>query len=233
MSSIDRSVIAIDGPSGVGKSTIAGRLAQRLGLPYLETGAMYRALAWKVLEGGVDPEDRHRVETLANDLELELRENSDGRVEIRLDNEPLDDRIRAPRVSQVTSMISSHPGVRRAMVKRQRDFAQRRGAVMEGRDIGTRVFPNTRFKFFLTAPLQVRVDRRLQQLRTTAHTELSREAIEAEVEGRDLRDRERADSPLTMDESYTVVDTGELTVVEAVDLIARKVEEIRDGGSAD
>jgi len=226
-----RAVVAIDGPSGVGKSTIAGSLAQRLGLPYLETGAMYRALAWKALEGGVDPYDQAGVETLAENLGLELREYPDGRVEIRLDNQPLDKRIRAPRVPEITSLISSYPGVRREMVQRQRDFAQRRGAVMEGRDIGTRVFPDTQFKFFLTAPLEVRVNRRLHQLRAAGEAQLSREAIEAEVEGRDLRDSGRAESPLTMDGSYTVVDTGELSVEEAVDLISRVVEQTQDNDS--
>lgn len=227
----DRAVVAIDGPSGVGKSTIASRLAQRLGLPFLETGAMYRALAWKTLEGGVDPHDRPSVESLAKNLDLELREYPDGRVEVRLDKQPLDSGIRAPMISEITSVISSYSGVRREMVERQRDFAQHRGAVMEGRDIGTRVFPDTQFKFFLTAPLEVRVDRRLQQLRVAGETQLSREAIEDEVEGRDLRDSRRADSPLTMDGSYTVIDTGELSVEEAVDLIARVVEHTRVGNT--
>lgn len=224
----DQAIVAIDGPSGVGKSTVASRLAQRLGLPYLETGAMYRALGWKALQEGVDPHDRASVENLAEDLDLELRERPDGRVEIRLDQRSLDHRVRAPRVSEITSLISSYPGVRREMVQRQRHFARRRGAVMEGRDIGTRVFPDTQFKFFLTAPLEVRVSRRLQQLRATGENQLSREVIAAEVEGRDLRDSQRADSPLTMDESYTIIDTGELSVEEAVDLIAGVVEQTPD-----
>lgn len=217
-------VVAIDGPSGVGKSTIAGLVAKRLGLPYLDTGAMYRALGWKALAEGVDPSNRSAVEALAENLDLELVEFEDGRVEIRLDDRPLDDRIRVPEVSEITSLISSYGGVRRAMVRRQRDFARRRGAVVEGRDIGTRVFPGSNLKFFLTAPLAVRVGRRLRQLRAAGGEQLSRAAIEAEVAGRDRRDRRRADSPLTMDESYTIIDTGQLSVQEAVELIVDVVE---------
>ena len=145
-----------------------------------------------------------------------------------LDGEPLDSRVRRPVVSEITSQTSSYPGVRRGMVLLQRRLGLEKGAVMEGRDIGTRVFPDTPFKYFLTAPQEVRVERRLQQLRKSGATELSRDQIEAEVAQRDERDIQRQDSPLRMDESYTELDTAQLSVEQAVDLI---VGDVTDAGS--
>jgi len=220
----DTSVVAIDGPSGVGKSTVAEAVARRLGLPFLETGAMYRALGWKIYQAEIDPADRLRVEMAAERLELELQEGADGNVEVLLDGRRLDARVRLPEVSEITSLTSSYPAVRCRMVALQRQLAQSRGAVMEGRDIGTRVFPDTPHKFFLTAPLDVRVERRLRQLEQAGKTGLSVAAIEAEVAARDARDKQRRESPLTLDASYTVVDTAEMSAEEAVDLIVERVE---------
>ena len=217
-------VVAIDGPSGVGKSTIAREVARRLRLPYLETGGMYRALGWKILQAGIDPQDRQQVERVAHDLDLELSVRPDGSVAILLDGEALDSRVRQPQVSEVTSRTSSYPGVRRGMVSLQRRLALEKGAVMEGRDIGTRVFPDSPFKYFLTAPLEVRVERRLQQLRESGANDLSRDQIEAEVAQRDERDTQRQDSPLTMDESYTALNTDEMSVDQAVDVIVSDVK---------
>lgn len=226
-------IVAIDGPSGVGKSTVAGAVSRRLGLPYLETGAMYRALGWQIYQAGIDPEDQSSVERVASQLNLRLRMADDGDVEVLLDGRELDSRVRLPRVSEVTSLTSSYPAVRRRMVELQRHFAQSQGAVMEGRDIGTRVFPHTPHKFFLTAPLEVRVERRLRQLEQTGKTGLSVAHIEAEVANRDARDTQRRESPLTLDTSYTLIDTSELSVDEAVDLIVDRVEgskQTPDGG---
>ena len=216
-------LIAIDGPSGVGKSTIASRVAQQLDLPYLETGAMYRALGWKLLRLGIDPADRDAVESLARELDLELAQGDNHRAEVLLDGEPLSPEVRSPAVSEATSMASSHPGVRKEMVARQRRFATTSGAILEGRDIGTRVFPQTPYKFFLTAPREVRVERRLKQLEGVDGEAVDTSAIEAEVEARDQRDRDREESPLRMDSSYIVLDTGELSIEEVV---ARIVETV-------
>jgi len=163
------------------------------------------------------------VEQAAVGLDLDLRATADGGVEVLLGGRRLDTRVRLPRVSEITSQTSSYPAVRRIMVSLQRQFAQQRGAVMEGRDIGTKVFPDTPHKFFLTAPLEVRVQRRIEQLETAGKKGLSIAAIEAEVAERDARDTQRRESPLRMDASYTVIDTADMSAQEAVDLIVENV----------
>lgn len=218
-------IVALDGPSGVGKSTVARRLAARLGLPHLETGAMYRALGLKVLEQGIDTEDRQRVEAQAAELDLRLKLGNGGEIEVLLDGEPLGERIRTREVSEVTSRIAVYPAVRQRMVELQRAFAARHGAVLEGRDIGTRVFPTTPFKFYLSASLERRIERRFQQLRSSQPA-LTRDEVAAEVAQRDHRDITRRDSPLTLDSSYTEIDSGDLTVDQVVEKMARKIAEV-------
>ena len=220
-------IVAIDGTSGVGKSTVARRLAEELQVPFLETGAMYRALGLKVDELGVDPQDREVVERLAGELDLELRLKEDGTVEVLLEGQALGARARQPRISEITSAISAYPEVRRIMVEHQRSFAHSRGAVVEGRDIGTKVFPETPHKFFLRAPLATRVRRRLEQLQASGESELSEEELTREVAERDRRDSTRAESPLTVDSSYRVIDTGSRSVEEVVAAI---LDDIRRSG---
>lgn len=217
-------VVAIDGTSGVGKSTVARRLAVALDVAYLETGAMYRALGLKVDQMGIDPANREIVEALASDLELELRRNPDGTVEVLLDGRRLGEEARQPRISEITSAISTYPGVRQVMVAHQRSFAESAGAVVEGRDIGTKVFPDTPHKFFLQAPLATRVRRRLKQLEESGQSNLSADELMREVSERDERDSTRAESPLTVNSSYRIVDTGSRSIEEVVQVI---LEEIR------
>ena len=216
-------VVALDGTSGVGKSTVARRLAVELGVPYLETGAMYRALGLKVDQVGIDPANQEMVEGLASDLDLELRRNPEGTVEVLLDGRRLGDEARQPHISEITSAISTYPGVREIMVEHQRSFAESVGAVVEGRDIGTKVFPDTPFKFFLQAPLETRVRRRLRQLEESGRSNLTEEELRREVSERDERDSNRAESPLTVDSSYRIVDTGSRSIEEVVQIILQEI----------
>lgn len=221
-------IVAIDGPSGVGKSTAARMLAERLGVPMLDTGATYRAVALKVLESGIDPEDRASVLRAAEEADVDLRRAADGSVEVVLDGQPVGQRIRTAEVSAATSKVSVLPEIRRRLVALQRRAAARFGGVVEGRDIGTVVFPDTPHKFFLDARPEIRAGRRHRDLQT-AGTAPSVDAVQRDLEERDARDRGRQESPLICDESYCAIDTSDLTPDEVTD---RMVEEIERGVSA-
>lgn len=218
-------VVAIDGPSGVGKSTVAGQVAHHLGLTVLDTGAMYRAIGLACLDAGVDPGDEAGVVDLAATLDIDLQHGDDGRLQVHLQGEPVGHRIRTRQVSEATSQVAAFPGVRQRMVKLQRQVASRRGVVVEGRDIGTVVFPGTPHKFFLTATPEVRARRRLGD-----HAEAGRvasyEEVLADIRRRDDRDSSRQDSPLRYDDSYTVIDTSEITIDQVADAIVEAVAHV-------
>ena len=226
MASAASAIVAIDGPSGVGKSTAARMLASRLAVPYLETGAMYRALGLKALASGVDPDDAEAVGGLLSDLDLDVEFTADNEIIVLLDGKDVRRDIRGVEVSNATSRVSVHPAVREFMVELQRDWSNRRGAVVEGRDIGTRVFPDTPFKFFFEAAPEVRAARRFEQLRQAGDGPSLAE-VERQVHERDARDSTRAESPLRRDESYVVVDTGLAGPEEVVDLMLRVISERR------
>jgi cytidylate kinase len=215
-------VVAIDGPAGVGKSAVARALAHELALPYVDTGAMYRAVGWKALCEGVSPEDDAAVAELARRANLDLRVRADGGVDVWLDGEPVESHIRAPEVSVIASRLAARPPVRARLVELQRAFGRTHGAVMEGRDIGTVVFPDTPFKFFLDARPDVRVRRRIDQLRA-AGREASDAEVEEELHARDRRDRERAHSPLAWDPSYERVDTSDMAQDQVIEVLLRAV----------
>lgn len=218
-------IVAIDGPSGVGKSTAARLLAERLGVPYLDTGAMYRAVALRTLERELSPDDEEAVVALAReaDLALELDPDSGG-ARVLLDGEPVEDRIRSTRLGDASSRVSTHPQVRERLVALQREFANRHGGVLEGRDIGTRVFPDTPHKFFLDARQEVRYRRRFDQL-VAAGSDATYSEVVVEIDRRDQRDAHRAESPLTYDETYTLIDTSDLASEQVVE---RMEQAIRD-----
>lgn len=217
-------IVAIDGPAGVGKSTVSRRLARRLGIPHLDTGAMYRALGLKVLDCGIDPADRAAVEVVTEEAHVSLHQGEDGRFEVLLDGEPVESRIRTPEVSEATSTISAYPEVRRRMVALQQAAARKLGGVLEGRDIGTRVFPDTPHKFFLSARTDVRGRRRFDEMAATGRS-LTYEQVLDDLARRDRRDSTREDSPLSHDDSYTLIDTSDLTIDEVVEEMAKIVAE--------
>ncbi len=221
-------IVAIDGPSGVGKTTVARLVAKSLEIPYLSTGAMYRTVALRVVETGLDPSDRDAVEQLARDIDLDLRLADDQEIEVLLDGEPTDERIGGLEIAQTTSQISAYRGVRSRMVVLQREWAAKHGAVLEGRDIGTKVFPGTPHKFFLEAPVWVRVERRWLELQSRGRRDLDREEVEREVRERDRRDSTRPDSPLRSDDSYSVIDTGDREPWQVVERIVSEVRSTRE-----
>lgn len=200
-------VVAIDGPSGAGKSTAGRALAARLGYLFIDTGAMYRALALKAMRAGVDSGAELALAGLLQASRIELR---DGGRQVLLDGEDVTFPIRAREVSAGASRVSVHPAVRREMVARQREFGRDGGVVLDGRDIGTAVFPDADVKFYVDADVQHRAERRQLELAATgASADLA--AIEQEIRERDNADMTRGDSPLTRAAGAILLDTTELT----------------------
>jgi cytidylate kinase len=210
-------VVAIDGPAGAGKSTIARRLAGRLGFLYIDTGAMYRALALWALRQNVETSDHHRMEQLAIAADIELEPER-----IRLNGEDVTDAIRTAEVSGGASRIAVVPGVRRAMVAKQRALGERTSVVMEGRDIGTVVFPNAEVKIFLDAQPGERVRRRLRDVRAQGGT-ISEEDLAAQMRERDARDSTRADAPLAQAPDAVYLDSTGLEIAQVEEAILKIV----------
>jgi cytidylate kinase len=208
-------IIAIDGPAGAGKSTVSQALAKRLGYTYIDTGAMYRAVAWKALQLELPLDDERRLTELAETSTIVLPGEPDH-LRVFIDGQEVTDAIRTQQVSEATSIISTIPGVRRAMVAEQRRMGQVGGVVLEGRDIGTQVFPNADVKFYLDAELHIRAERRRTEEQAKGR-ELALDQAVREVEARDRRDRERQDSPLHRPAEAIYVDSSRKSVEEVVD----------------
>jgi len=204
-------VIAIDGPAGSGKSTVAKVVAARLGLGYLDTGAMYRSVAFAALRGGVDPEDVEVVANLARNMELTI--SPDGTVVV--DDVDATIEIRGPEVTRAVSIVAANLGVRKEMRARQREWVARHGGgVMEGRDIGTVVFPDARLKVYLDASPEVRAARRSREV-----SDLAYETVASDLARRDALDQNREHDPLRIAADAMTIDTSDLGVVEIVDAI--------------
>ena len=213
-------IIAIDGPSGVGKSTTSRMVARELGIPHIDTGAMYRALAFAAVREGIDTRDESKLEELANRTRIDFIPGESGRV--LLNGEDVTDLIRTPEISMAASNVSAVPAVRRVLVRLQQELGRRSGGVLEGRDIGTKVFPDTPHKFFLTARPEIRAQRRHDELLAKGEN-VPYETILAATLARDEQDSTRSDSPLHYDDSYTVIDTSDLTIRDVIDRIVNAV----------
>lgn len=215
--------IAIDGPAGSGKSTVARMLARRLGLLHIDTGAMYRALTLKALRRGTDLQDEKALEDLARETRIKLVPGSDGTVRVFLDGEDVTDAIRSPEVSRGVSLVARVPGVREIMVRQQREMAAQGGSVvMEGRDVGTVILPDAHLKVFLTASPEARAKRRQQDLLSQGYR-VDLEQLVREIAERDRLDSSRAVAPLVPAHDAWIIDSSELTANEVVEMIAARV----------
>ncbi|HSH62244.1 MAG TPA: (d)CMP kinase [Acidimicrobiales bacterium] len=208
-------VIAIDGPSGAGKTTVARAVAARLDTGHLDTGAMYRSVALSVLRKGVDPEDRDSVAGVARDVRIDV-----GDEKVVVDGEDVTTEIRGEEVTRVVSAVASNPGVREEMVRRQREWAEAQDVgVVEGRDIGTVVFPDAELKVYLMAGDAVRARRR------SGETGGAEETVAADMARRDEHDSTRASSPLKAADDAVVLDTSDLTVDQVVEEVLRNLNQ--------
>jgi cytidylate kinase len=214
-------IVAIDGPSGVGKTTTSKLVARALNLPHIDTGAMYRAIGLAAIRNGVDVRDADALEQLANQAQIEFVPGDPPRV--LLNGEDVTGSIRTPEISMAASHVSAIPAVRRVLVRLQQALGRKNGGVLEGRDIGTKVFPETPHKFFLTAGPEVRAQRRYDELVAKGETAVDFNAVLAESIKRDEQDSTRADSPLMFDETYKVIDTSDMTIPQVVESIVRQV----------
>jgi cytidylate kinase len=217
-------VIAIDGPAGSGKSTVSKLVAKRLGLLYLDTGAMYRALTLKVMRAGVKPEDKAAAVEIAGSADIQFTTNTDSDPQVFLDGEDVSREIRTPEVTQHIRYVACIPGVRKRMVQLQRAIAEKQGAVVEGRDIGTVVLKNTPFKYYLDASAEERAQRRFKELAEMG-MEVTLEEIRADVIARDTSDINRKVGPLKKAKDAIRIDTTNLSIEEVVQKLITLVKE--------
>lgn len=216
-------VIAIDGPAGAGKSTVARALAERLGFEYLNSGAMYRAVALASIESGIDLDDPDAVADRALSMELVLEGHGKGRYVVLLDGDDISDQIKEPEISRASSKISRHPKVREELVRRQREILARGDYVAEGRDIGTVVAPDAQLKVFLTADEATRASRRVAEL-SALGVDSAREQVLEAISKRDRADSTREASPLMEADDSVVIDTSELSVDQVIEKIVPLIE---------
>jgi cytidylate kinase len=212
-------IIAIDGPSGAGKGTIARTLAERLGYRYIDTGAMYRAVAWRAQQQGVDLNDAEAAASVARNADIALDRG------VAIDGHDVTRAIRTPEIDAAAAIVARHPGVRAALVERQRQYAADGGLVMEGRDIGTVVFPAADVKLFLDAAPEERARRRAIDPAHASSQQRDVQGVAQALEARDRSDRTRAASPLTVAPDAVFIDTTGMDVREVVQKAMSVVEE--------
>ena len=212
--------IAIDGPSGAGKSSIAKAVAQKIGIEYIDTGAMYRAFAYKMIKQSVDAQDRDAVKALLIDTEIDFKNGN-----TMLDGEDISDRIRTPEISKMASVCSAYPEVRTKLVELQQAMGRRKSVIMDGRDICEKVLPEAEYKFFLTASAEERANRRYKELLEKGDNISYAEVLE-DMKKRDFADSTRAESPLRKAADAEEIDSSNMTKEEVIDTILRKIGEL-------
>lgn len=206
--------IAIDGPAGAGKSTVARKLAKELGFVYIDTGAMYRALTWKALQRGVDPHNEAELDKLASSIRIHFEYHS-GQQKVLCDGEDLTAAIRLPEVNATVSTVAAHPTIRKTMVKQQQHMAYSISVVMDGRDIGECVLPDAEYKFFVTASIEERARRRAQEL-TLSGFDIDYDAILKEIAERDKNDSEREIGALKILPESIIIDSSQMSVEQVL-----------------
>jgi len=209
--------IAVDGPAGAGKSTVAKKLAEKLGYSYIDTGAMYRAVAYCALEKGVNLDSPEELGRLVESMDLELNYDANG-LTVLCNGVDITDKIRTQRVSQTVSVVAKVPAVRVRLVEMQRKMAAKGGVIMDGRDIGSYVLPDAQLKLFITASLEQRTMRRLKELEAQGCS-LDFEELKQEIKKRDTIDASREMAPLTKAEDAVLVDTTDLSIEEVTEHI--------------
>lgn len=219
--------IAIDGPAAGGKTTVAKILASRLGLVYLDTGAMYRASAFEALKSGIDIHDDAAVEKMTQAMHLDMQPDAASAAghKIIANSEDITSALHSPEVSEAVSVVAAIPAVRRDMVRRQKEFAERGGVVMAGRDIGSVVLPNAELKYYLDAELKERARRRFADMQASGHN-ITLEEIEKQLAERDYQDSHRADSPLCIAPGAEVIDCSKISADEVAAIIEKDYREL-------
>lgn len=213
--------IAIDGPAGAGKSTVARRLANELNFTYVDSGAMYRALTLKALQQGIDLNDSSLLEKLAVSTDMHFQNQFDGQI-IFSDGQDVTSQIRSPHVSEAVSVVSAHPGVRKIMVQRQQALARACSVVMDGRDIGEFVLPDADFKIFLTASIEARTQRRVREMEKRGYN-ADVDRIREEIMARDKLDSQRPVGALRTLPDHIILDTSKMTEDEVLQVILDKI----------
>lgn len=216
-------IITIDGPAGAGKSTVAARLADRLGFHYLDTGAMYRAATLEVLRRDVNPADPQQVAEVARDVHIRFEEDEDGRQRVLCDGRDVTEEIRTPQVTRNIYRVADEPEARDPLIEQQRRIGRERDLVTEGRDQGSEAFPDADVKFYLDASLEERARRRYEDLQQAGH-EADLDEVREEMARRDRQDNSRDVGALQRTDDMIVVDSTDLSIEEVVEQMARHVE---------
>ncbi len=220
--------VAIDGPAGAGKSTVSRHVANALGYIYVDTGAMYRSITWKMLRLGIPVSEQDAVVRMTQETDIRLLPHPDGQ-QVFVDGVEVTRDIRSAEVTSTVSEVSKIPGVRAYLVERQKRLADDKGVVMDGRDIGTNVLPDAEVKIYMTAGVGIRAARRYKELQSSGRPAVSIDNLAMEIEERDRMDRERDVSPLTQAEDAVYLDTTDMTIDEVVQSILTVCRE-KSGG---